>query len=258
MPAEIEIAIPVRRDAPHHIVRHLPMPSRMHATTIAALLMIASVPASIMAAAAQITPTAPEAGSELDPAFLGRYRLTATDVLELIFPYVPEFNQELTVQPDGYVTLKDAGELRVQGRTIPELRTMFYEAYERILRDPVITIVLKEFEKPYFVAAGAVNKPGKIDLRGATTVTQAIALAGGISGEGKASQVLVFRRFSADLLEVKEINVKAMFSRKDLSEDPLLRPGDTLFVPNSVMARIERYIARPQLGLYLNPLQPFE
>jgi len=189
----------------------------------------------------------------IDPMLAGRYRLTPTDVIEISFPYVPEFDQTLTVQPDGYVTLKGAGELRVQGRTLPELRPMLYEAYERILRDPVATIVLKEFEKPYFIAAGALNKPGKFDLRGATTVTQALAIAGGVASTGKSSQVIVFRRYSAELLEVKEINISTMFDRKDLSEDLLLRPGDTLFVPTSVMAKIERYIAKPQIGLYINP-----
>lgn len=185
----------------------------------------------------------------------GRYRLTPTDVIELTFPYVPEFNQVLTVQPDGYITLQAVGELRVQGRTLPELRLMLLEAYAPILREPVITIVLKEFEKPYFVAAGEVNKPGKFELRGTTSLTQALAVAGGLTNTGKSSEVVIFRRFSEDTIEVKRIDVKKMFARRDLSEDPLLRPGDTLFVPKSTLARIGRFISRPQLGLYLNPLQ---
>jgi polysaccharide export outer membrane protein len=183
----------------------------------------------------------------------GRYRLTPTDVIDVTFPYVPEFNQTLTVQPDGYVMLRAVGELRVQGRTVPEARLLIGEAYQRILRDPVITIVLKEFERPYFIAAGEVNKPGKFELRGATTVTQAVAVAGGLTTSGKSSQVVLFRRYSHDMLEVKQIDVKKMLASRDLSEDPLLRAGDTLFVPKSALAQIGRFIAKPQLGLYLNP-----
>jgi polysaccharide biosynthesis/export protein len=183
----------------------------------------------------------------------GRYRLTPTDVFEVTFPYVPEFNQTLTVQPDGYVMLRAVGEVRVQGRTVPEVRQLLMEAYTPILRDPVITILLKEFERPYFVAAGEVNKPGKFELRGATTVTQALAVAGGLTAGGKSTQIVLFRRYSQDMLEVKQIDVKKMLASRDLSEDPLLRPGDTLFVPKSTMAQIGRFIAKPQLGLYLNP-----
>ena len=43
----------------------------------------------------------------------GRYRLTASDVIEVKFPHVPEFDQVLTVQPDGYVSLHSVGDVRV-------------------------------------------------------------------------------------------------------------------------------------------------
>jgi polysaccharide export outer membrane protein len=178
----------------------------------------------------------------------------ASDVIEPTFPYVPEFNQELTVQPDGYVTLRTVGDLRVQGRTLPELRQMLLEAYEPILREPVITITLKEFEKPFFIVAGQVKQPGKFDLRGPLTLTQGLALAGGLADGAKHSQVILFRRYAQELLEVKEIDVKKMLAAKDLSEDPLLRPGDTLFVPKSVMAKIKPFIPVPGIAMYLNPL----
>jgi polysaccharide export outer membrane protein len=184
----------------------------------------------------------------------GRYRLTAGDVIELTFPYVPEFDQVLTVQPDGYVTLRAGGDLRVQGRTLPELRKMLFDTYEPILREPVITIVLKEFEKPFFIVAGQVKQPGKFDLRGALTVTQGLAVAGGIADGAKHSQVILFRRYTQELLEVKEVNVKKMLASKDLSEDPLLRQGDTLFVPKSALGRIKQFIPVPGIGMYLNPL----
>jgi polysaccharide export outer membrane protein len=212
------------------------------------------------AAEAQETPAAPQApistgaAAEADPWSSGRYRLTPSDVLELTFPQVPEFNQSLTVQPDGYVTLRAVGDLRVQGRTMPQLQQMLHEAYEPILRAPAITVVLKEFDKPFFVVAGEVKTPGKYELRGALTVTQALAVAGGFTTSAKHSQVVLFRRYSDDLLEVKEIDVKRMYARQALDEDYVLRPGDTLLVPRSLLSRLTPFIPVPGLGLYLNPL----
>ena len=194
--------------------------------------------------------------TELEGLATGRYRLTPTDVIELTFPFVPEFDQIVTVQPDGYVTLRAVGEVRVQGRTLPELRLMLLEAYEPILREPVVTILLREFEKPYFVATGEVAKPGKFDLRGPTTLTQALAIAGGLTDTGTLSEIVLFRRYSHELLEVKQVDIKKMLASRDLSEDPLLRPGDTVFVPVSTLGQIGRFISKPQLGLYLN-LNPF-
>src|SRR5579864_1347600 len=48
------------------------------------------------------------------------YRLHPSDVVEVTFTVAPEFNQTLTVQPDGYVMLKDAGPVEAQGLTVPE------------------------------------------------------------------------------------------------------------------------------------------
>jgi polysaccharide export outer membrane protein len=199
---------------------------------------------------------APQTG-DIDPMTLwtgGRYRITQSDVLELQFPYVSEFDQTITVQPDGYVSLRAIGDLHIQGRSLPELKAMLTEAYGEILREPVINIVLKEFERPYFVVSGEVGHPGKFELRGATTVTQGLALAGGHTVAAKHSQVILFRRFVGEWLEVKEINVKKMYASRDLSEDPLLRPGDTVFVPKSMIAKIAPFIPKPGLGVYLNPI----
>jgi len=229
----------------------------LRATSSAALLIAGLWTSIVCGAQENARPSAASAtpAEDVDVALFpsGRYRLTPTDVIEVTFPYVPEFNQTLTVQPDGYVTLRAVGELRVQGRTLPELRLMLFEAYQPIMREPVITLVLKEFEKPYFIAAGEITNQGKFELRGATTLTQGLAIAGGLTDKGKSSQVVLFRRYSQDMLEVKQIDVKKMFSSRDLSEDPLLRPGDTVFVPKSALAQIGRFIAKPQLGLYLNP-----
>ena len=182
----------------------------------------------------------------------GRYRLTPGDVLELRFPYVPELDQTLTIQPDGYVTLRDGGELRFQGRTVPEASRLILEAYSGIVRSPVLSLILKEFEKPYFIASGQVTRPGKYELRGATSVTQALALAGGFTSKAKPSQVVIFRRLD-DSVGVRELDVKKMYASRDLSEDPLLRPGDMLFVPQSGWSRVAPFIPTPGVGLYVNP-----
>jgi polysaccharide export outer membrane protein len=86
-------------------------------------------------------------------------------------------------------------------------------------------------------------------------VTQALALAGGFTDTAKHSQVILFRRYSPELLEVKEINVKKMMATRDLSEDHFLRPGDTLYVPRNLMSKIKPYLPTASLGFYVNPIR---
>jgi polysaccharide biosynthesis/export protein len=185
----------------------------------------------------------------------GRYRITPSDVLEISFPYVPDWTQTVTVQPDGYVNLRGIGDIRAQGRTVPELKTLLIEAYAPILRDPVVTVVLREFEKPYYVTAGEVKQPGRFELRGPITVMQAIALAGGPVDGAKTSQVILFRRYTAELVEVKSLDIKKMLARRDLSEDQLLRPGDTVFVPRTLLSKLKPFLPTASIGFFLNPFQ---
>jgi polysaccharide export outer membrane protein len=168
----------------------------------------------------------------------GRYRITPGDVLEVTFPFVPELNHTVTVQPDGYISLKDARDIRAQGRTVAQLREEVLAVYSEFVREPAFTVTLKEFEKPYFLANGEVHKPGRYELRGATTLTQALAIAGGLTHGANTSRIVLYRQFGETGLEARQINVGRMFAKKDLSEDPLLRPGDTIVVPRSVFGKV--------------------
>jgi polysaccharide export outer membrane protein len=167
----------------------------------------------------------------------GRYRITPGDVIELKFPFVPELDQTVTVQPDGFITLKEIEDVSVQGRTVSQAKDAIRAAYEPMVREPVLTVTLTQFEKPYFVASGQVKSPGRYELRGATTLTQALAFAGGALAGADLSEVLLVRRHG-DGVEVKEIDVKHMLAKRDLSEDPLLRPGDMLVVGKSVIGKL--------------------
>lgn len=184
-----------------------------------------------------------------------RYRLSDGDMLDLDFPFTPEFNQTITVLPDGYVSLRGIGSLHVAGDTVPELRHSLQQVYTKILRNPVITVTLKDFEKPYFIVGGQVRNPGKFDLRGDTTVMQAVAIAGGFTDNAKHSQVLLIRRVSNNWAEVRKLNLKGMLQGKDLAEDLHLRPGDMLFVPKNTISKFKQFIPSTGMGLYYNPTQ---
>jgi polysaccharide biosynthesis/export protein len=160
-----------------------------------------------------------------------RYQLRSGDVLELSFPFVPDFNQTMTVQPDGFITLRALGDLRVEGTTVPELTDTLRARYSSILRDPVITIELKDFEKPYFIVAGEVERPGKYDLRGETTLTQAVAVAGGLKERAKHSRAVLFQRQPAGDFKATKLDLNKMLKRADLNADLRLQPGDLVFIP---------------------------
>jgi len=96
--------------------------------------------------------------------------------------------------------------------------------------------------RPYFIAGGEVAHPGKFDLRDDTTLTEAIAIAGGFTESSKHSQVLLLRRVSHDWVEVTKLDVKKMFQTANLTEDLHLQPGDMFFVPQNSISKIRKWI----------------
>lgn len=182
------------------------------------------------------------------------YQLRRGDSLEIEFTFSPEFNQTVTVEPDGYISLKSAGTILVEGLTIPKLTAAIQQKYAGILHDPVVTIDLKDFEKPYFIAAGQVGKPGKYDLRSDLTLTEGVAVAGGFTDASKHSQVVLYRPGLNGITEAHLVDVKKMLASHDLAEDIHLQPGDMIYVPQNRISKIQRYLPTSSVGLYANPL----
>jgi polysaccharide export outer membrane protein len=181
-----------------------------------------------------------------------RYRVQRDDVLVISFALSPELNQTATIQPDGYISLQAVGSIYVQGLTIPQIVETIKKAYSPdVLHDPIVDVTLSDFQKPFFLALGQVGKPGQYDLRYDTTVSGAIAIAGGFTPDAK-TQVFLFRRTSADLVEVKKLSLKDILHGKNVNEDARLQPGDMIFVPEKFITGFKKYVPYTT-GLFLNP-----
>jgi polysaccharide biosynthesis/export protein len=180
-----------------------------------------------------------------------RYKIEIGDVIGLDFPFTPEYDENVTVEPDGYVSLITVGDMHVAGMTLPELTVTLRQAYAKILHSPIITVALSNFEQPYFIVGGEVGKPGKYDLHGDTTVVQAVEIAGGFTYTSKHSHVLLFRRISDDWISARVVNVKKMLNAGNLAEDLHLEPGDFVFVPKSKLSKVQPFLP------YLLPYQLF-
>src|SRR5439155_12747122 len=112
-----------------------------------------SVVRSVPAASSETAASAPTTQPGFQVRY-PRYTLRPGDAFDISFELSPEFNQSVTVQPDGFVTLRGIGDVHVAEQTVPQLTGTLRTAYSQILNDPIISIVLKDFEKPYFIADG--------------------------------------------------------------------------------------------------------
>ena len=170
-----------------------------------------------------------------------RYRINRSDILNLSFPLSPEFNQTLTVQPDGYITLQGAGSICILGMTVPETSDAIKKAYAKVLHDPIIDVDLKDFQKAYFIVTGQVTRPGQYDLRYDLTASEAIAIAGGFMPTAK-TQIYLYHRAPEGWVQARELKLKDFLHGKNIEEDVEIRPGDMIFVPEKTITKIRKYI----------------
>lgn len=170
-----------------------------------------------------------------------RYIIQRSDVLLLSFPLTPEFNQTVTVQPDGYINLQNSGSVHVQGLTVPEMVEAVQTAYAHVLHNPIVNVDLGDFQKPFYTVSGQVGKPGQYELRADITVAEALAVAGGMAPTAK-TQVFLFHRTSNDWFAVRQVNMKDILHGKNVNEDATLQPGDMIYVPEKFITNFRKYV----------------
>ena len=181
------------------------------------------------------------------------YVLHTGDVFSLDYRFTPEFNQTVTVQPDGYVYLNIVGNMKVGGLTVNQIHDQIVNLASSRLNQPDLTIMLKEFQHPFVVVAGEVIQPGKFELRENTTALQAVMLAGGFKDSARDTKVFLFRRINGDTAEVKQLDLHNIRNTSDLERDSELMPGDMLLVTRNKMEHMSRFMKATNLGVYFNP-----
>ncbi len=219
-----------------------------HRTIVVAFALVVAVANCLAQTQAQ-----PDAQPATAPDFQkrdARYTLRSSDSFDLNFEMTPEYNQALvSVQPDGFVTLRGIGEVKVAGETVPQATLTIAQAYGKILNHPLLSITLRDFQKPFFIADGQLGHPGRYELRGDVTLTEAIAMAGGFTEASKHSRVILYRRINDQWMKGQLINVKKMELAHDLHEDPLLQPGDMLFVPKNAFSKYKTFLPTTNAGV---------
>ncbi len=98
-------------------------------------------------------------------------------------------------------------------------------------------------------------KPGKYELREDLTVNEAVAIAGGSLKMARHSEVVLFRRVSGDVAETHVLDLRKMLGSRNLREDMHLHPGDSIFVPESKISKIGRFVPTNSMSWYMNPLE---
>lgn len=189
------------------------------------------------------------------------YRIQAGDQLDIKFFYNKDLNEQVTVRPDGRISLQLVRSIVAAGLTPEQLTDQLTKAYSAQLKDPEIAVIVRSFSSQRVYVDGEVAKPGLIPLTGPTTVLQAISQAGGFLYTGNATDVMLIRRGPENQPLAMMVNMKKVHDGTDLAQDIYLKPFDIVYVPKTGIANvnlwIEQYMNRmvPRIGfLYSIPV----
>jgi len=214
------------------------------------------VVALMLAACAPNTVVNPAPVSRMDEqAKIGaerKYIIQPGDELDIRFRNNPELNEiRLPVRPDGYITLQLVDDVKAAGLTTDDLRKVLAEKFASEVRKPEITITMRTFVGQRVFVDGEVAFPGVIELRGPTTVMQAIAQARGARDTARLSNIIVIRKNAEGGAMAANIDIRKAIDGSDLSQDIFLMPYDIVYVPKSNIARIDLFVSQ-----YINTVVP--
>jgi polysaccharide export outer membrane protein len=204
----------------------------MQRRMLVAFAVLVTMTASIRAQA----PQTPSAGATAEPAVPAGvtpptdYVIGADDQLAVIFWRETNMSAEVTVRPDGKISLPLINDIQASGLTPDQLRLSLTEAATKYIEDPTVTVVVKAINSRRVFITGQVGKPGPYPLTAPTTVLQLLALAGGVAEYAKSDQIQVMRTENGKTTSHR-FNYKDVIKGKKLEQNLLLRPGDTVIVP---------------------------
>ncbi|MFY9973343.1 MAG: polysaccharide biosynthesis/export family protein [Chromatiaceae bacterium] len=158
------------------------------------------------------------------------YVLQAGDVLNVSVWREPDLDRTLLVRPDGGISFPLAGDLMAAGKTVNQLTADLSGRLTKYIPSPVVTVTLQENLGNRIYVTGRVSKPGVYLLNQDVTVTQALAMAGGLTPFAKVKDIQILRR-EGDVERAIPFNYKQVQRGKHLEQNIILRPGDTVLVP---------------------------
>lgn len=172
----------------------------------------------------------PQADPPTGVALPDDYVIGPEDVLGVVFWREPDISGDVTVRPDGRISLPVIGEIQAAGLTPDALQKQVLKASSKYLTDANVAVVVRTINSRKIFVTGRVTTPGPHPLVGPLTVMQAIALAGGLTEYADAKNISVLRSEGGSTRSFK-VNYRDMAKGKNLDQNIQLRPGDTILVP---------------------------
>jgi polysaccharide export outer membrane protein len=173
------------------------------------------------------------------------------DVIEVKYRYWPELNETQAVRPDGMISLQIVDEVQVTGLTPAQLDEHLTKLYVEHLKEPDITVIVRSQANQRIYVGGAVASPGILPINGNMTALEAIMSVGGFDVVTAEARSVVLLQNIDGKRYASLLNLKDAFYKPE-SEPYFLRSNDMLFVPRTMIVRLNQWVDQHITGLVPN------
>jgi polysaccharide biosynthesis/export protein len=211
----------------------------MKRLALAALFALALAGCSASPPAPPLTEGAVPGGVPLT----AEHTLSPNDVIEIRFPYSPDLGDDrVTIGADGYASPKLVGPVLLGGLTVPEATARLKQRYAAKIRDPEVSVTVRNYAPEAVYVDGWVAHPGLIRSELPLTVARAVARAGGTKTGAQTGEVLLIRRDATGKLSSYKVALGGYGGAA--GDDPLLKSFDIVYVPKTAIAAVSDFLAQ--------------
>ncbi len=157
-----------------------------------------------------------------------QYVLAAGDQVEITVFGEADLTRTVAIRPDGKINMPLIGDVEAAGSTPPELAERITKALRTYIREPQVTVSVREFRRSYVQVVGQVARPGSIEIQRGWTLLEVMGAVGGVTSRAALRRATLTRRATGEIVSV---NLEALLVRGDREHNLPVESGDVLMVP---------------------------
>ena len=158
------------------------------------------------------------------------YIIYPGDVLEIVTWKEPDFTKEVIVRNDGKFSFPLLDDIKAENMTTIQVKRIIEEGLSEYIDNPVVTVILKSPQSQKYYILGEIQSTGEYQITKRLTILQAFAIAGGFT-EWASKKEIILLRVEQRKQKIIRINYKNIIKGKDLDQNVLVKPDDTIIVP---------------------------
>jgi polysaccharide biosynthesis/export protein len=189
-----------------------------------------STPAAAPATEGAASPGPTSAAGAVAP-LRSDYVIGPGDVLQITVWKNDTLSRTVPVRPDGKISMPLLHDIQASGLTAMQLRDKIATALGEFMPNPEVAVSVNDVRSLRVSILGEVSKPGVLELRGQTTILEAIAMAGGFGPFASPSKITILRTDESGKTKRIRFNYNRAISNGTDEENVVLRSGDVVVVP---------------------------